>query len=80
MDKQRLIDTYMIDDKEYTYNALNLGISFISLAQILYVCRDPRDVCVSYYFHSIKLDGYKKEFSDFVDLFLTDMCKCLWVV
>lgn len=41
--------------------------------KILYVCRDPRDVCVSYYFHSIKLDGYKKEFSDFVDLFLTDM-------
>uniref|UniRef100_A0A0P4VZL1 Sulfotransferase domain-containing protein n=1 Tax=Scylla olivacea TaxID=85551 RepID=A0A0P4VZL1_SCYOL len=41
--------------------------------KIIYVCRDPRDVCVSYYFHSVKLDSYKKELSDFVELFLADM-------
>lgn len=44
-----------------------------SLLQVVYVCRDPRDVCISYYFHSIKLDGYRGELSDFVDLFLGDM-------
>ncbi|KAG7157769.1 Luciferin sulfotransferase-like 4 [Homarus americanus] len=41
--------------------------------EVVYVCRDPRDVCISYYFHSIKLDGYQGELSDFVELFLGDM-------
>ncbi|KAG0726994.1 Sulfotransferase 1 family member D1 [Chionoecetes opilio] len=41
--------------------------------KMLYVCRDPRDVCISYFFHSVKLEGYKKELSDFVELFLADM-------
>ncbi|XP_066943138.1 luciferin sulfotransferase-like isoform X1 [Macrobrachium rosenbergii] len=41
--------------------------------RIVYVCRDPKDVCVSYYYHSIKLEGYLGEFSDFVELFLGDM-------
>ncbi|KAK7026829.1 hypothetical protein SK128_005657, partial [Halocaridina rubra] len=41
--------------------------------KILYVCRDPRDVCISYYFHSVKLEGYKGTVSDFVELFLGDM-------
>ncbi|KAK3882912.1 hypothetical protein Pcinc_005484 [Petrolisthes cinctipes] len=41
--------------------------------KIVYVSRDPRDVCISYYFHSVKLDGYTGQLSDFVDLFLGDM-------
>nr|UKB93136.1 sulfotransferase 1 family member D1-like protein [Callinectes sapidus] len=41
--------------------------------KIVYVCRDPRDVCISYYFHSVKLDGYSEELPDFVELFLADM-------
>ncbi|XP_037777501.1 luciferin sulfotransferase-like isoform X1 [Penaeus monodon] len=41
--------------------------------KILYVCRDPRDVCISYYFHSVKLDGYTGQLEDFVELFLEDM-------
>ncbi|XP_071550990.1 luciferin sulfotransferase-like isoform X2 [Panulirus ornatus] len=44
--------------------------------KVVYVCRDPRDVCISYYFHSVKLDGYRGELSDFVELFLGDML--LW--
>ncbi|CAL4120989.1 unnamed protein product, partial [Meganyctiphanes norvegica] len=40
--------------------------------KIIYVTRDPRDVCTSYYYHSIKLDGYQGEFSEFVDFFLGD--------
>ncbi|KAK3858164.1 hypothetical protein Pcinc_035623 [Petrolisthes cinctipes] len=40
--------------------------------KIVYVCRDPRDVCISYYFHSIKLDSYTGQLSDFVELFLGD--------
>lgn len=41
-------------------------------SKIIYVTRDPRDVCISYYYHSIKLDGYQGEFADFVDYFLKD--------
>jgi len=42
-------------------------------SKVLYVCRDPRDVCVSLYNHSIKLDGYTGSFDQFVDLFLDDV-------
>ncbi|XP_050719358.1 sulfotransferase 1B1-like [Eriocheir sinensis] len=40
--------------------------------KIVYVCRDPRDVCVSYYFHQRKLEGYTGSFEDFVETFLDD--------
>ncbi|XP_027208509.1 luciferin sulfotransferase [Penaeus vannamei] len=41
--------------------------------KIIYVCRDPRDVCVSYYFHCIKLEGYTGNFDEFVKIFIGDM-------
>lgn len=40
--------------------------------KIVYVCRDPRDLCVSLFFHSQKLDGYTGNFDDFVHLFLME--------
>ncbi|XP_050718949.1 sulfotransferase 1E1-like isoform X1 [Eriocheir sinensis] len=40
--------------------------------KVVYVCRDPRDVCVSFYFHHIKLEGYAGTFDHFVDNFLND--------
>jgi len=42
-------------------------------SKILYVSRDPRDVCVSLYYHSVKLVGYTGTFDQFVDLFLDDV-------
>jgi len=42
-------------------------------SKVLYVCRDPRDVCVSLFNHSVKLDGYTGSFDQFVDLFLDDV-------
>ncbi|KAK8745900.1 hypothetical protein OTU49_000079 [Cherax quadricarinatus] len=41
--------------------------------KIVYVCRDPRDVCVSFYYQFIKLHGYKDTFNHFVQLFLDDI-------
>ncbi|XP_018019016.1 luciferin sulfotransferase-like [Hyalella azteca] len=43
-----------------------------SKAKIVYVCRDPRDLCVSYYYHHIKLEGYTGDFDTFVKIFLAD--------
>lgn len=40
--------------------------------KVVYVCRDPRDVCVSYYYHHVKLEGYAGTFNQFVDFFLAD--------
>jgi len=42
-------------------------------SKILYVCRDPKDVCVSLFYHSVKLDGFTGTFDDMVDLFLADV-------
>ncbi|RXG72242.1 Sulfotransferase family cytosolic 1B member 1 [Armadillidium vulgare] len=36
-------------------------------------CRDPRDVCVSYYYHSIKFDGFTGNFDQFFELFINDL-------
>ncbi|KAB7497527.1 Sulfotransferase 1C2 [Armadillidium nasatum] len=41
--------------------------------QIIYVCRDPRDVCVSYYYHHLKLMAYSGNFDEFFDLFINDV-------
>ncbi|XP_047737324.1 luciferin sulfotransferase-like [Hyalella azteca] len=43
-----------------------------SNAKIVYMCRDPRDLCVSYYYHHIKLEGYTGDFNTFVKIFLAD--------
>ncbi|XP_071551016.1 luciferin sulfotransferase-like [Panulirus ornatus] len=40
--------------------------------KVVYVCRDPRDVCVSYYYFNRMMDGYSGSFGQFVDLFLGD--------
>lgn len=45
------------------------------LLQIVYVCRDPRDVCVSYFFHQRKLEGYTGTMADFVLTFLDERGK-----
>ncbi|XP_069189318.1 sulfotransferase 1B1-like [Procambarus clarkii] len=40
--------------------------------KVVYVSRDPRDVCVSFYYHYVKLQGYSGTFDQFVHLFLHD--------
>ncbi|XP_018018991.1 luciferin sulfotransferase isoform X2 [Hyalella azteca] len=42
-----------------------------SKSKIIYVVRDPRDVCVSLFHHTIKFLGYTGDFDHFVDMFLS---------
>jgi len=42
-------------------------------SKVIYVCRDPKDVCVSLFYHSLKLEGYTGSFGELVDLFLADV-------
>ncbi|XP_018577024.1 sulfotransferase 1 family member D1-like [Anoplophora glabripennis] len=40
--------------------------------KIIYIIRNPKDVCVSYYFHSKLLHGFDVDFELFCELFLND--------
>lgn len=40
--------------------------------KIIYVYRNPKDVCISYYHHYKLLEGYLCDFDSFVKLFLND--------
>ena len=42
--------------------------------KIIYVTRNPRDACVSFFNHFKILDGYTGTFPDFVNSFLDDAC------
>ncbi|XP_069942104.1 luciferin sulfotransferase-like [Cherax quadricarinatus] len=41
--------------------------------KVVYVCRDPRDVCVSYYYHDVKFQALTATFDQFVPLFLHNL-------
>ncbi len=45
-----------------------------SLLQLIYVARNPRDVCVSFFNHWKILEGFHGDFDIFVDAFLNDVC------
>ncbi len=45
-----------------------------SCFQLIYVARNPRDVCVSYFNHWKILEGYHGTFEVFVKAFLDDVC------
>lgn len=49
-------------------------------SKMVYVARDPRDVIVSSYYHSILFRepfGFKCDFKQFWDIYRHDLCKCL---
>ncbi len=46
---------------------------------MIYVCRNPRDVCVSYFHHTKlfhKAYGYEGDFEQYADLFLKGQLQC----
>ena len=49
--------------------------------QVVYVARNPRDVCVSYYHHQSLLGSaeFIGDFPDFVDFWCRDLCKTFTV-
>jgi hypothetical protein len=44
-------------------------------AKIIYIARNPKDVCVSFYHHRVLIEGYLGTVDDFVDEFVKDLCK-----
>ncbi|XP_046383771.1 luciferin sulfotransferase-like isoform X2 [Ischnura elegans] len=40
--------------------------------KIIYVARNPKDTCVSYFHHARLIEGYRGSFEDFIELFLQD--------
>ena len=45
----------------------------ISILQIIYVTRNPRDACVSYHNHWKILEGYHGGFEAFAESFISDI-------
>ncbi|CAH1999715.1 unnamed protein product [Acanthoscelides obtectus] len=47
----------------------------IKSPKIIYVTRNPKDTCISYFNHSRLMEGYRGDFNDFCELFLAEKCK-----
>jgi estrone sulfotransferase len=45
-------------------------------AKMIYVARNPKDTCVSFFHHSVLLDGYDGSLEEFVEAFITDNVYC----
>lgn len=43
--------------------------------KVIYVARDPRDVCVSYFHYMKAVAGYEGSLEEFVDAFLAGNCE-----
>lgn len=43
--------------------------------KIIYAARNPKDTCVSYYYHCRLMEGYRGDFNNFCRLFLGDKCR-----
>ncbi|CAH1999714.1 unnamed protein product [Acanthoscelides obtectus] len=44
----------------------------IKSPKIIYVTRNPKDTCISYFNHSRLMEGYRGDFNDFCELFLAE--------
>lgn len=43
--------------------------------KIIYVARNPKDICVSFYHHRVLIEGYLGTIDEFVEEFIADLCK-----
>ncbi|CAH0395136.1 unnamed protein product [Bemisia tabaci] len=68
-----------LNTRRFIKSHLPLGLlpeklqNFSTRAKIIYVCRNPKDTCVSYYHHCQLLEGYTGDFDTFCKLFNNDM-------
>lgn len=54
------------------YSLLPEGLKNENSPKMIYVARNPKDACTSFYHHSCLLDGYKGNMEDFVDAFTSE--------
>ena len=45
--------------------------------KIIYIARNPKDACISYYHHSKLLERFTGSFEDYCELFLANLCKLI---
>ncbi|CAG0882163.1 unnamed protein product [Darwinula stevensoni] len=60
-----------------THLPLSLLPDQVKERKVIYIARNPKDVCVSYYHLFRTASGFIGSFDDFVDYFLEDMSECL---
>jgi estrone sulfotransferase len=54
---------------------LSVIAHFSDLLQIIYVARNAKDTCVSYYHHCKILEGYSGSFDNYCKLFIGGSCE-----
>lgn len=58
---------------EAPQNSIHIGRVMCSLLQLIYITRNPRDVCVSFYNHWKIFEGFTGSFETFADAFVNDV-------
>ena len=69
----RIIKTHLKFDMLPSALQTYLGQASNTTPKFIYVSRNPRDACVSLFYHWKLLEGYQGSFDDFAELFLNDL-------
>lgn len=66
LERPRFIKTHL------HYSLLPDALKNENSPKMIYVARNPKDTCISWFHHQRLMDGYSGSLEDFVEAFLTD--------